>query len=151
MWSVSAGRRQLSGSTAVVLIAAGAQIPNVACITRCCCFGEGGQFDSVGLKYQADNSIYFSNSEINFTLFIWTVLHLHFNSNYGHYMLSFFSCSSNGSISPPTCLSPEPPMTPGEFNMLSQDLCLDLDSVSFQGMHFQIRTNLCSSFPEKIF
>ncbi|XP_075886531.1 signal transducer and activator of transcription 4 [Nelusetta ayraudi] len=45
-------------------------------------------------------------------------------------MLIPISVRSNGSISPPTCQSPEPPMTPGEFNMLSQDLCLDLDSVS---------------------
>ncbi|XP_056145028.1 signal transducer and activator of transcription 4 isoform X1 [Lampris incognitus] len=36
---------------------------------------------------------------------------------------------SNIDATPP-CQSPEPPMTPGQFHMLSQDLCLDFDTMS---------------------
>uniref|UniRef100_A0A3Q2FR58 Signal transducer and activator of transcription 4 n=1 Tax=Cyprinodon variegatus TaxID=28743 RepID=A0A3Q2FR58_CYPVA len=32
---------------------------------------------------------------------------------------------------PRSCPSPEPPMTPGEFDMLSEHLCFDIDTVSF--------------------
>uniref|UniRef100_A0A672FXE0 Signal transducer and activator of transcription n=1 Tax=Salarias fasciatus TaxID=181472 RepID=A0A672FXE0_SALFA len=37
---------------------------------------------------------------------------------------------SNVHTSPPPCQSPEPPMTPGEFDMLNEHLCFDMDSVS---------------------
>ncbi|XP_040004247.1 signal transducer and activator of transcription 4 isoform X3 [Xiphias gladius] len=38
---------------------------------------------------------------------------------------------SNSSATPPSCQSPEPPMTPGEFDMLNEHLCLiDIDTMS---------------------
>uniref|UniRef100_A0A3Q3IKU3 Signal transducer and activator of transcription n=1 Tax=Monopterus albus TaxID=43700 RepID=A0A3Q3IKU3_MONAL len=37
---------------------------------------------------------------------------------------------------PPPCQSPEPPMTPGEFDMLSEHLCFDIDNVSLQASVF---------------
>ncbi|XP_053295847.1 signal transducer and activator of transcription 4 isoform X3 [Pleuronectes platessa] len=37
---------------------------------------------------------------------------------------------SNTSTSSPACQSPEPPMTPGEFNMLHDQLLFDIDSMS---------------------
>uniref|UniRef100_A0A3Q3XAQ9 STAT transcription factor protein interaction domain-containing protein n=1 Tax=Mola mola TaxID=94237 RepID=A0A3Q3XAQ9_MOLML len=40
------------------------------------------------------------------------------------------SVRTNASTTPPSCQSPEPPMTPGEFDMLSEHLCFDLDTVS---------------------
>ncbi|KAM9851268.1 signal transducer and activator of transcription 4 isoform 2-T2 [Aulostomus maculatus] len=36
----------------------------------------------------------------------------------------------NSSATSPQCQSPEPPMTPGQFNMLNEQLCLDLDAMS---------------------
>ncbi|XP_040004246.1 signal transducer and activator of transcription 4 isoform X2 [Xiphias gladius] len=42
---------------------------------------------------------------------------------------------SNSSATPPSCQSPEPPMTPGEFDMLNEHLCLiDIDTVSLQAL-----------------
>uniref|UniRef100_A0A672GE34 Signal transducer and activator of transcription n=1 Tax=Salarias fasciatus TaxID=181472 RepID=A0A672GE34_SALFA len=41
-----------------------------------------------------------------------------------------FHLTSNVHTSPPPCQSPEPPMTPGEFDMLNEHLCFDMDSVS---------------------
>lgn len=46
-----------------------------------------------------------------------------------------FYCSSNASSTPPSCQSPEPPMTPGEFNMLNEHLCFDIDTVSSMLWH----------------
>nr|XP_020475827.1 signal transducer and activator of transcription 4-like [Monopterus albus] len=43
---------------------------------------------------------------------------------------------SNASTTPPPCQSPEPPMTPGEFDMLSEHLCFDIDNVSLQASVF---------------
>uniref|UniRef100_A0A672FXD0 Signal transducer and activator of transcription n=1 Tax=Salarias fasciatus TaxID=181472 RepID=A0A672FXD0_SALFA len=37
---------------------------------------------------------------------------------------------SNVHTSPPPCQSPEPPMTPGEFDMLNEHLCFDMDSMT---------------------
>ncbi|XP_027136250.1 signal transducer and activator of transcription 4 isoform X1 [Larimichthys crocea] len=37
---------------------------------------------------------------------------------------------SNSTSTPPSCQSPEPPMTPGEFDMLSEHLCFDIDTMS---------------------
>ncbi|XP_062258964.1 signal transducer and activator of transcription 4 isoform X2 [Platichthys flesus] len=37
---------------------------------------------------------------------------------------------SHTSTSSPACQSPEPPMTPGEFNMLNDQLCFDIDTMS---------------------
>ncbi|XP_010788225.1 signal transducer and activator of transcription 4-like, partial [Notothenia coriiceps] len=37
---------------------------------------------------------------------------------------------SNTTTTPSSCQSPEPPMTPGEFDMLSEHLCFDINSVS---------------------
>ncbi|KAM7380882.1 hypothetical protein PAMP_004152 [Pampus punctatissimus] len=37
---------------------------------------------------------------------------------------------SNSSTTPPSCRSPEPPMTPGEFDMLNEQLCFDIDTMS---------------------
>uniref|UniRef100_A0A7N6B675 Signal transducer and activator of transcription n=1 Tax=Anabas testudineus TaxID=64144 RepID=A0A7N6B675_ANATE len=42
---------------------------------------------------------------------------------------------SNASSTPPSCQSPEPPMTPGEFNMLNEHLCFDIDTVSSMLWH----------------
>ncbi|XP_061649480.1 signal transducer and activator of transcription 4 [Phyllopteryx taeniolatus] len=41
-------------------------------------------------------------------------------------------CSNMSPPSPP-CEAPEPPMTPGEFDMLNQTLCFDMDVVSLDG------------------
>uniref|UniRef100_A0A3Q2E2D0 Signal transducer and activator of transcription 4 n=1 Tax=Cyprinodon variegatus TaxID=28743 RepID=A0A3Q2E2D0_CYPVA len=41
------------------------------------------------------------------------------------------SSRSEASTTPRSCPSPEPPMTPGEFDMLSEHLCFDIDTVSF--------------------
>ncbi|XP_076012006.1 signal transducer and activator of transcription 4 isoform X2 [Genypterus blacodes] len=38
--------------------------------------------------------------------------------------------SSNADATPPPCPSPEPPMTPGEFHMLNEQLCFDMDDMS---------------------
>ncbi|XP_070694438.1 signal transducer and activator of transcription 4 [Pempheris klunzingeri] len=43
---------------------------------------------------------------------------------------------SNSSTTPPSCQSPEPPMTPGEFHMLNEQLCFDIDTVSLQALPF---------------
>uniref|UniRef100_A0A669DGU1 Signal transducer and activator of transcription n=1 Tax=Oreochromis niloticus TaxID=8128 RepID=A0A669DGU1_ORENI len=43
-------------------------------------------------------------------------------------LLMYFS--SNASTTPRSCQSPEPPMTPGEFDMLNEHLCFDIDTVS---------------------
>uniref|UniRef100_A0A671V2V6 Signal transducer and activator of transcription n=1 Tax=Sparus aurata TaxID=8175 RepID=A0A671V2V6_SPAAU len=40
------------------------------------------------------------------------------------------SVHPDASSSPLSCRSPEPPMTPGEFNMLNEHLCFDLDTMS---------------------
>ncbi|KAJ0005411.1 hypothetical protein NQD34_015305 [Periophthalmus magnuspinnatus] len=42
------------------------------------------------------------------------------------------SSSSSSSVisTPPPSQSPEPPMTPGEFNMLNEHLCFDIDSMT---------------------
>ncbi|XP_072301305.1 signal transducer and activator of transcription 4-like [Eucyclogobius newberryi] len=40
------------------------------------------------------------------------------------------SSSSSVMSTPPTSRSPEPPMTPGEFNLLNQHLCFDIDTMS---------------------
>ncbi|XP_054881573.1 signal transducer and activator of transcription 4-like isoform X2 [Poeciliopsis prolifica] len=37
---------------------------------------------------------------------------------------------SEASSTPRSCPSPEPPMTPGEFDMLSEHLCFDIDTMS---------------------
>uniref|UniRef100_UPI003AAC585E signal transducer and activator of transcription 4 isoform X2 n=1 Tax=Centroberyx gerrardi TaxID=166262 RepID=UPI003AAC585E len=37
---------------------------------------------------------------------------------------------SNSSTTLPPCQSPEPPMTPGEFDMLNQQICFDIDTMS---------------------
>ncbi|XP_070409403.1 signal transducer and activator of transcription 4 isoform X2 [Nothobranchius furzeri] len=37
---------------------------------------------------------------------------------------------SNSSSTPRSCQSPEPPMTPGEFDMLSEHLCIDIDTMA---------------------
>uniref|UniRef100_A0A669D489 Signal transducer and activator of transcription n=2 Tax=Oreochromis TaxID=8139 RepID=A0A669D489_ORENI len=37
---------------------------------------------------------------------------------------------SNASTTPRSCQSPEPPMTPGEFDMLNEHLCFDIDTMS---------------------
>ncbi|TKS67565.1 Signal transducer and activator of transcription 4 [Collichthys lucidus] len=37
---------------------------------------------------------------------------------------------SNSTSTPPSCQSPEPPMTPGEFDMLSEHLCFDIDTMA---------------------
>ncbi|KAL3056786.1 signal transducer and activator of transcription 4 isoform X1 [Trematomus bernacchii] len=37
---------------------------------------------------------------------------------------------SNTTTTPSSCQSPEPPMTPGEFDMLSEHLCFDINSMS---------------------
>ncbi|XP_078119245.1 signal transducer and activator of transcription 4 isoform X1 [Sander vitreus] len=37
---------------------------------------------------------------------------------------------SHASTTPLSCQSPEPPMTPGEFNMLNEHLCFDVDTMS---------------------
>ncbi|KAM3861811.1 signal transducer and activator of transcription 4 [Diretmus argenteus] len=37
---------------------------------------------------------------------------------------------SNASSTLPPCQSPEPPMTPGEFDMLNQNLCFDIETMS---------------------
>uniref|UniRef100_UPI0037E91421 signal transducer and activator of transcription 4 isoform X1 n=1 Tax=Semicossyphus pulcher TaxID=241346 RepID=UPI0037E91421 len=37
---------------------------------------------------------------------------------------------SNTSTTPTSCQSPEPPMTPGEFDMLNEHLCFDIDTMS---------------------
>uniref|UniRef100_A0A3B5MBD3 Signal transducer and activator of transcription n=1 Tax=Xiphophorus couchianus TaxID=32473 RepID=A0A3B5MBD3_9TELE len=42
-----------------------------------------------------------------------------------------FEFISEASSTPRSCPSPEPPMTPGEFDMLSEHLCFDIDTVSF--------------------
>uniref|UniRef100_A0A4W6BWB5 Signal transducer and activator of transcription n=1 Tax=Lates calcarifer TaxID=8187 RepID=A0A4W6BWB5_LATCA len=44
--------------------------------------------------------------------------------------------SPNSSATPPSCQSPEPPMTPGEFDMLSEQLCFDIDTVSLHALSF---------------
>uniref|UniRef100_A0A673AVL0 Signal transducer and activator of transcription n=1 Tax=Sphaeramia orbicularis TaxID=375764 RepID=A0A673AVL0_9TELE len=56
---------------------------------------------------------------------------------------SFFIClsvcyhSSNVITTPPPSQSPEPPMTPGEFDMLNEHLCtFDIDTVSVQTLLF---------------
>ncbi|KAG7240504.1 hypothetical protein INR49_026788 [Caranx melampygus] len=36
----------------------------------------------------------------------------------------------NSNATPPSCQSPEPPMTPGEFDMLNEHLCFDIDTMS---------------------
>lgn len=51
-----------------------------------------------------------------------------FHLNISHLFL--WPPSSNASSTPPSCQSPEPPMTPGEFDMLSEHLCFNLDAVS---------------------
>uniref|UniRef100_A0A668AAI0 Signal transducer and activator of transcription n=1 Tax=Myripristis murdjan TaxID=586833 RepID=A0A668AAI0_9TELE len=53
---------------------------------------------------------------------------------------------SNASPTPSSCLSPEPPMTPGEFDMLHQQICFDMVSVHTHiHTHFICRSVLCSS------
>uniref|UniRef100_A0A3B5MDH2 Signal transducer and activator of transcription n=1 Tax=Xiphophorus couchianus TaxID=32473 RepID=A0A3B5MDH2_9TELE len=42
-----------------------------------------------------------------------------------------YNSQSEASSTPRSCPSPEPPMTPGEFDMLSEHLCFDIDTVSF--------------------
>ncbi|TNN48139.1 Signal transducer and activator of transcription 4 [Liparis tanakae] len=37
---------------------------------------------------------------------------------------------SRAATTPILCQSPEPPMTPGEFDMLSEQLCFDIDTMS---------------------
>ncbi|XP_056281443.1 signal transducer and activator of transcription 4 isoform X2 [Pseudoliparis swirei] len=39
---------------------------------------------------------------------------------------------SRAATTPILCQSPEPPMTPGEFDMLSEQLCFDIDTVRLQ-------------------
>uniref|UniRef100_A0A3Q3M304 Signal transducer and activator of transcription n=1 Tax=Mastacembelus armatus TaxID=205130 RepID=A0A3Q3M304_9TELE len=43
---------------------------------------------------------------------------------------------SNASTTPPSCQSPEPPMTPGEFDMLNEHLCFDIDTVCLHALSF---------------
>uniref|UniRef100_A0A3Q2PA41 Signal transducer and activator of transcription n=1 Tax=Fundulus heteroclitus TaxID=8078 RepID=A0A3Q2PA41_FUNHE len=45
---------------------------------------------------------------------------------------------SKASTTPRSCPSPEPPMTPGEFDMLSEHLCFDIDTVSFHGLNKRV-------------
>uniref|UniRef100_A0AAQ4Q120 Signal transducer and activator of transcription n=1 Tax=Gasterosteus aculeatus aculeatus TaxID=481459 RepID=A0AAQ4Q120_GASAC len=51
-------------------------------------------------------------------------------------VLSNFLCyvSTHAISTAPSRQSPEPPMTPGEFDMLSEQLCFDIDSVSLQSL-----------------
>ncbi|XP_042282943.1 signal transducer and activator of transcription 4 isoform X2 [Thunnus maccoyii] len=44
---------------------------------------------------------------------------------------------SNTSTTPPPCQSPEPPMTPGEFDMLNEQLCFDIETVGFHALAFK--------------
>uniref|UniRef100_A0A8D3DEQ7 Signal transducer and activator of transcription n=1 Tax=Scophthalmus maximus TaxID=52904 RepID=A0A8D3DEQ7_SCOMX len=61
-----------------------------------------------------------------------------YNSHFSPSLVSFPSCpSSKVNTSSAPCQSPEPPMTPGEFDMLNEQLCFDIDSVSLGGLnHF---------------
>lgn len=53
-------------------------------------------------------------------------------SGFFTFMISLFFChrSPHASTSPPSRQSPEPPMTPGEFDMLTEQLCFDINTVS---------------------
>uniref|UniRef100_A0A8D3BYJ6 Signal transducer and activator of transcription n=1 Tax=Scophthalmus maximus TaxID=52904 RepID=A0A8D3BYJ6_SCOMX len=54
-----------------------------------------------------------------------------YNSHFSPSLVSFPSCpSSKVNTSSAPCQSPEPPMTPGEFDMLNEQLCFDIDSMS---------------------
>uniref|UniRef100_A0A8C9Y9K2 Signal transducer and activator of transcription n=1 Tax=Sander lucioperca TaxID=283035 RepID=A0A8C9Y9K2_SANLU len=55
-------------------------------------------------------------------------------------VFSLFLChpSSHASTTPLSCQSPEPPMTPGEFNMLNEHLCFDIDTVSLHSLYILI-------------
>lgn len=46
--------------------------------------------------------------------------------------VSRYPASENASSTPASCQSPDPPMTLGEFDMLPEHLCFDLDTVSLR-------------------
>lgn len=48
------------------------------------------------------------------------------------WLFSLPSPSENASTSPASCQSPDPPMTLGEFDLLREHLCFDLENV---GLH----------------